>query len=157
MTDARKRTLDRKKALIAAAAALEIACSKSNSSTDMGYAVVDPMPQPARCPTLESELKPTGKFLPDGTVELTIPTPPATAGTLAKSGAAPVVTGATLVKTTTAPGSMVLILKTDADAGPINADVEVHGSCTGTPDVTLHVRVDIRPPDVTINVYEQRY
>lgn len=159
MSDARKKTIDRKKALVAAAAALEIACSKSNSATDMGYAVVDPMPVPARCPDLENNLKPTAKILPDGTIELTIPSPPPTAGTLAKNGAAPVVSGATLVKTTTSPTSMVVILKTDADAGTTmpNMDVQVHGSCTGQSDVTLHLTVNVRPPDVSVSVYEQRY
>jgi hypothetical protein len=158
MSDARKKTIDRKKALLAAAAALEIACSKSTGATDMGYAVVDPMPTPARCPGLENELKPTAKILADGTIELTLPAPPATVGTLSR-GAAPVVTGATLMKTTTAPDSTVLILKTDADSGTTmpNVDVQVHGSCTGTSDVTLHVTVNVRPPDVSVSVYEQRY
>ena len=159
MSDARKKTLDRKKALLAAAAALEIACSKSTGATDMGYAVVDPMPQPARCPDLENQLKPTAKILADGNIELTIPAPPKTAGSVsAQTAAAPIVTGGTLVKTTTAPDSTVILLKADADAGTMpNVDVIVHGSCTGQPDVTLHVTVNVRPPDVSVSVYEQRY
>lgn len=150
----REKTLERKKMLVAAAAAL-IGCTKSNGSNDMGYGVVDPMPAPARCPDLEQQVKPTGKFLADGTIELTIP--PAPAGSTIQQATAPVVTGASLVKTTTSPQGTVVILKSDADAGSINADVQVHGSCTGTPDVTLHITVYVSANQVQVSVYEQRY
>jgi len=149
----REKTLERKKMLVAAAAAL-IGCTKSNGGSDMGYGVVDPMPAPARCPDLE-QVKPSGKLLADGTIELTIPPPPA--GSTIQQGAAPVVTGATLAKTTTSPQGTVLVLKTDADAGSTNADVQVHGSCTGTPDVTLHITVYVSANQVQVSLYEQRY
>jgi hypothetical protein len=149
----RDKTLERKKLLVATAAAL-IGCTKSGGGNDMGYGVVDPMPAPARCPDLEN-LKPTAKTLPDGTIEVTIPPPPA--GSAIAQTTAPVVSGATLMKTTTSPQGTVLILRTDADAGlTTNADVQVHGSCTGAADVTLHVTVYVREKDVQVSVYEQR-
>lgn len=65
MTSARRSTLSHMNRLIAAATvAGTVACNKCNTIPGGGYAVVDPMPPPGRCPAAAYAMAATAKLVP---------------------------------------------------------------------------------------------
>jgi len=156
MDDARKKTLERKSALIGAAMGV-IACKTTTEGGSIGYGVVDPMPPPARCPDL-LRMAATARRLPNGNVEITIPAkePPKTGTGSWIDRGPPAITGGKLVNSSFSADSIVLVVTPASD----QLLIQISGGCTTETALnrdTLTVEVSVRDGGVPqVWVYEVR-
>jgi hypothetical protein len=127
MSTARSSTLSHMNRLIAAATMVgTVACNKCNSLPGGGYAVVDPMPSPARCPgtvygmTATANLVATDGGDPILEIELTEPTSPTVVFDTNDAGSLRVsVTNGAVVSQTRAAGKLRFVIKPLATVGGV--------------------------------------
>ena len=158
MSTARRSTVAHMNQLIAAATMVStLACNKCNS-TSGGYAVVDPMPSPARCLGVAYSIKATA-VLSKGVITLDM-SDPATTGAAFQTTDAGLVdlsigNGTLVSQTRTASGLRVLVTPSPG-VGAVTVNVSV--SCAAGPGtVVANVMWGTNPDggtDVTVNLSE---
>jgi hypothetical protein len=118
-----------------------------------GYAVVDPMPPPARCAGMASGIKVTTKWKNATTLELTLGTP-TMSGSRYDLVEAPQVYGATLKKKTVTAKQVTLVL--DLPAGTQGVSASVAATCSAGPQhVSVYLSANGAPlakGNTTVNV-----
>ena len=138
---ARAGTVSHMRKLAATALVTTVACSSKCGSTTTGYAVVDPMPRPARTTNAASSIKASASFAEGGAVVVVELEEPTTLGITFASvdgGKGYSVLGARVVSAARTKTGMRFELEPDPGRGAVYVDLDVDG-----PDGPGAVRADV--------------